>query len=92
MVFSQDFLSYMEAAAPLLDRDTSIWCISSWNDNGLNHLDWQNDKLVSFFPSGLACEFHEPLLETLLKAPLCSSGRHIFLAWDGCFGSSCGMK
>ena len=50
MLFSQDFLTYMQAAAPLLDKDPSIWCISSWNDNSLSHLDWQNEKLVSFTP------------------------------------------
>ena len=46
MLFSQDFLTYMEATAGLLDVDPTIWCISSWNDNGLNHLEWRNARLV----------------------------------------------
>lgn len=29
-----DFFSYMEATAPLLDADPSLWCISAWNDHG----------------------------------------------------------
>ncbi len=56
MLFSQDFLTYMEAAAALLDEDPTLWCISSWNDNGLKHLGWQNDKLVSSCPQ----QFHAP--------------------------------
>lgn len=29
-----DFFSYFTATAPLLDLDTSVWCISAWNDHG----------------------------------------------------------
>lgn len=29
-----DFLSYFAAAAPLLDTDTSLLCVSAWNDHG----------------------------------------------------------
>ena len=46
MLFSKDFLTYMKAASGLLERDPTIWCISSWNDNGLTHMDWRNDRLV----------------------------------------------
>eukprot|EP00242_Pyramimonas_sp_CCMP2087_P010146 CAMPEP_0198208766 /NCGR_PEP_ID=MMETSP1445-20131203/12114_1 /TAXON_ID=36898 /ORGANISM="Pyramimonas sp., Strain CCMP2087" /LENGTH=230 /DNA_ID=CAMNT_0043882301 /DNA_START=163 /DNA_END=851 /DNA_ORIENTATION=+ len=34
MLFAIDFLRYFEATAPLLEIDPTIWCISSWNDNG----------------------------------------------------------
>jgi alpha-1,3-mannosyl-glycoprotein beta-1,2-N-acetylglucosaminyltransferase len=29
-----DFFMYFEAAAPLLKRDSSLWCVSAWNDHG----------------------------------------------------------
>lgn len=47
MLFSKDFLTYFAAMAPLLEQDPTIWCISTWNDNGLAHFDWHNDGLVS---------------------------------------------
>ena len=46
MLFSPDFLSYFQATAPLLDQDPSLWCISTWNDNGLKYFDWDDRKLV----------------------------------------------
>eukprot|EP00004_Rigifila_ramosa_P013539 TRINITY_DN3010_c0_g1_i3.p1 TRINITY_DN3010_c0_g1~~TRINITY_DN3010_c0_g1_i3.p1 ORF type:complete len:372 (+),score=65.81 TRINITY_DN3010_c0_g1_i3:646-1761(+) len=36
MVFSPDFLDFFVQLAPLLHRDSSILCISSWNDNGFS--------------------------------------------------------
>lgn len=35
-----------QATAPLLERDPTIWCVSSWNDNGQDSLDWDARKLV----------------------------------------------
>ena len=35
MLFSPDFVSYFRRTATLLLRDPSLWCGSSWNDNGL---------------------------------------------------------
>jgi alpha-1,3-mannosyl-glycoprotein beta-1,2-N-acetylglucosaminyltransferase len=29
-----DFFPYMEAAAAVMDRDRSVWCVSAWNDHG----------------------------------------------------------
>lgn len=29
-----DFFSYFEATAPLLDQDSSLYCVSAWNDQG----------------------------------------------------------
>ncbi len=34
MDLAPDFFSYFEALAPLLDRDPTLMCISSWNDHG----------------------------------------------------------
>ena len=47
MLFSPDFLQLFEATAELLEADSSLWCISSWNDNGLKHFDWDAQRLVS---------------------------------------------
>lgn len=30
-----DFLTLFRAAAPLLALDSSLWCVSAWNDNGM---------------------------------------------------------
>ena len=35
MLFSPDFLVFFKQTAHLLARDESLWCISTWNDNGL---------------------------------------------------------
>jgi hypothetical protein len=33
---SPDFLDYFQALYPLLKYDKTIWCISAWNDNGID--------------------------------------------------------
>ena len=33
---SPDFLDYFQALYPLLIYDKTIWCISAWNDNGID--------------------------------------------------------
>eukprot|EP00873_Tetraselmis_striata_P019772 jgi/Tetstr1/440036/TSEL_028395.t1 len=52
MTFSPDFLLYFQATAALLGEDDSIWCISSWNDNGHQQLASNAHRLsrTSFFP------------------------------------------
>ena len=48
-----DFLLYFEATAPLLDADPTLWCISSWNDNGFQKgHNWDVRRLfrTSYFP------------------------------------------
>ena len=48
MQFSPDFLHMFAATAILLDKDPSLWCVSSWNDNGLlKDLDWDPKRMVS---------------------------------------------
>eukprot|EP00698_Gefionella_okellyi_P021269 TRINITY_DN684_c0_g1_i2.p1 TRINITY_DN684_c0_g1~~TRINITY_DN684_c0_g1_i2.p1 ORF type:complete len:364 (-),score=54.73 TRINITY_DN684_c0_g1_i2:1448-2539(-) len=34
MIFSADFLLYFAQLATVPDSDPSVWCVSSWNDNG----------------------------------------------------------
>ncbi|KAK9813769.1 hypothetical protein WJX73_008446 [Symbiochloris irregularis] len=52
MLFSPDFLTYFQATAPVLDLDPTLWCISTWNDNGLTYFNWDPQKLfrTSYFP------------------------------------------
>ena len=38
LIVSPDFLRMFEALAPILDGDSSVMCISSFNDNGFRHL------------------------------------------------------
>ena len=40
------FLTPVQATAGLLEADPSLWCVSSWNDNGLATLGWKPDRLV----------------------------------------------
>lgn len=35
---SPDFLSYFEAMQRVLSNDTSLFCVSAWNDNGKKNL------------------------------------------------------
>ena len=46
MLFSPDFLHFFEATAVLLERDPSLWCVSTWNDNGLKSYDWDSMRMV----------------------------------------------
>lgn len=52
MELAPDLFTYFEAGSRLLDRDTSLWCISSWNDHGLAHLvsDQQRLQRTDSFP------------------------------------------
>ena len=34
LLFSPDFLEYLEANAPVLERDPTTFVLSAWNDNG----------------------------------------------------------
>ena len=51
-VFSPDFLTLFEATAYLLDDDPTIWCVSSWNDNGFAPIAKDNTRLfrTNYFP------------------------------------------
>eukprot|EP00741_Cyanophora_paradoxa_P001725 tig00000498_g1672.t2 len=66
MIFSPDFLPYFEQTGRLLDEDPTIWCISSWNDNGFKHLVSDNKRLfrTSYFP-GLGWMLRRELWEEL---------------------------
>ncbi len=48
-----DFLQLFKQAAPLLDRDPSLFCVSSWNDNGLADIGASDTRRLlrtEFFP------------------------------------------
>ena len=49
---SSDFFEFFEMLAPLLDADPTLWCISSWNDNGFKHFETPPTALFrsSYFP------------------------------------------
>jgi alpha-1,3-mannosyl-glycoprotein beta-1,2-N-acetylglucosaminyltransferase len=52
MQLSPDFFSYFEAAAPILDADDSLMCVSSWNDHGQDRFVRNATQLYrsDFFP------------------------------------------
>ena len=52
MIFSEDFFHYFKATAVLLDVDETVWCVSSWNDQGFKDqdLDPRRLKRTSHFP------------------------------------------
>ncbi|XP_063371063.1 alpha-1,3-mannosyl-glycoprotein 2-beta-N-acetylglucosaminyltransferase-like [Cydia amplana] len=51
---SPDFYEYFQGTYPLLLKDSSIWCVSAWNDNGKKQLvDLSRPELLhrtDFFP------------------------------------------
>ena len=54
MVFSPDFVRFFAQTAWLLDADPTLWCVSSWNDNGFESLVQPSDAArlfrTDFFP------------------------------------------
>ena len=52
MLVSKDFISLFEQTAPLLAKDKTLMCVSSWNDNGYGHLRLPEKELfrTGFFP------------------------------------------
>ncbi len=62
LVFSPDFVLLMERTSGILAGDPSVYCVSSWNDNGMQHLSLDPLKLyrTSYFP-GLGWMMHRSL-------------------------------
>lgn len=52
MEIAPDFFSYFQALTPLLESDETLFCISAWNDNGIQSLSLNNEQLhrTDFFP------------------------------------------
>ena len=52
IVVTRDFFQMFESLAPLLDADPTLWCISSWNDNGFQNFDLPRNEFfrTSYFP------------------------------------------
>ncbi|XP_076033923.1 alpha-1,3-mannosyl-glycoprotein 2-beta-N-acetylglucosaminyltransferase [Oratosquilla oratoria] len=65
---SPDFYEYFAATLPILRKDSSLWCVSAWNDNGKSNLvDVNNATLLyrtDFFP-GLGWMMTKDLWEEL---------------------------
>ena len=76
MLLSRDALTFFAAAAPLLRQDDTLWCASTWNDNGAKALlsDAASLRRTDFFP-GLGWMLTASLWEEL--APRWPSGN-----WD----------
>uniref|UniRef100_A0A1D2AAN0 Alpha-1,3-mannosyl-glycoprotein 2-beta-N-acetylglucosaminyltransferase n=1 Tax=Auxenochlorella protothecoides TaxID=3075 RepID=A0A1D2AAN0_AUXPR len=67
MLFSPDFLTLFMETGWLLDADPTLWCISSWNDNGFSKdHHWDPTRLfrTSYFP-GLGWMLSSRLWEEL---------------------------
>ena len=57
MKLAPDFFSFFNATAPLLDRDPSLFCVSSWNDHGQAQFVRDPARLVrsDFFRAWAGC-------------------------------------
>ena len=66
MLFSPDFVSFFKQTAVLLERDPSVWCVSTWNDNGMAKLAKDPKRLfrTSYFP-GLGWMMRRELWEEI---------------------------
>ncbi|CAM9760283.1 unnamed protein product [Pylaiella littoralis] len=66
LLFSPDFLEYMEVNAPILERDPTTLVLSAWSDNGYRRRvsDMAELKRTSFFP-GLGWLLSRKLFEEL---------------------------
>lgn len=69
MLFSPDFLHFFAATAVLLEQDPSLWCISTWNDNGLKTFDWDPMRMVFSLarPSPCAWRFFRHVADGVLQ-------------------------
>lgn len=66
MEVSSDFFAYFTALAPLLHEDDSLFCVSAWNDNGIESLALNHSQFhrTDFFP-GLGWMLSRQLWEEL---------------------------
>ena len=74
MRLSVDFFPYFEAGAKLLDKEPSLYCISSWNDHGQKQFvqDSQQLERSDFFP-GLGWMLTNALWQSLKYGQLALS-------------------
>lgn len=66
MEIASDFYGYFDALTPLLERDETLFCVSAWNDNGIESLALNASQLhrTDFFP-GLGWMLTRALWEEL---------------------------
>ena len=52
LVLAPDFLEFFSAGARVMEADTTVWCVSAWNDNGLDNLVRDERRLfrTDYFP------------------------------------------
>lgn len=75
LIVSGDFVEYFLALRHLLvdpkkssPKDNSLWCISAWNDNGMNYFSLDQNKVMrtDFFP-GLGWMIHRSTWTDILQ-------------------------
>lgn len=66
LVPSPDFLTFFDQTAHLLDHDPTIWCISSWNDNGFSRFVPRPSHAV---PDSEATQPHSPVPKRIFPRP-----------------------
>lgn len=66
MKVAPDFFSYFDALTPILETDPTLFCVSAWNDNGIEPLALNGTQLhrTDFFP-GLGWMLTRQLWEEL---------------------------
>lgn len=66
MVIAPDFFALMRDGASLMAADPTVWCVSSWHDNGRNGLVYDPYRLfrTNYFP-GLGWMLAEPVWREL---------------------------
>lgn len=91
LLFANDFYDYLVGTAPILERDPSIFAISSWNDNGFRNLaknplalrrteffpglGWYLDRKI--YKSELEAKWPESHWDHWLRSPETHKGREI---------------
>lgn len=72
---SQDFFEYFTATYRLLEMDSTLWCVSAWNDNGkIGMIEDKPDLLyrTDFFPGTIESSYFEDFF---------LQGCHLGLGW-----------
>ena len=70
MELSPDFFHFFDAMAPRLDVDPTLWCVSSWNDNGQTEFVHNASAVYrsDFFPVGAFARVYSSHLWSSLRS------------------------
>lgn len=74
LLFSPDFLEYLEANAPVLERDPTTFVLSAWNDNGYKGRVRPLMAVQHGLPLGGAKGVQVKRLNRATHAPWCTRG------------------